>query len=56
MDLVFSGEKDIFAIDKIVVRWDGKTNSGEKLPTGVYIYVTKAGDTVKKGKIVIYNE
>jgi hypothetical protein len=56
MDLVFSGEKDIFAIDKIVVRWDGKTNSGEKLPTGIYIYVTKAGDTVKKGKIVIYNE
>ena len=56
MDLVFSGEKDIFATDKVIVRWNGKTNNGEKLPTGIYIYVTKAGDTVKKGKIVIYNE
>lgn len=56
MDLVFSSEKNIFANDKIVVRWDGKKSNGEKLPTGIYIYVTKAGDTVKKGKLVIYNE
>lgn len=56
MDLVFSGEKNIFATDKIVVRWDGKTANGERLPTGVYVYVTKSGDTVKKGKLVIYNE
>ncbi|MCZ7602207.1 MAG: hypothetical protein M5R37_05035 [Melioribacteraceae bacterium] len=56
MDLVFSDEKDIFATDKIVVRWDGKKSNGEKLPTGVYIYVTKSGDIIKKGKLVIYNE
>ncbi len=56
MDLVFSSEKDIFATDKIVVRWNGKNDAGEKLPTGIYIYVTKAGDTVKKGKLVIYND
>lgn len=56
MDLVFSDEKNIFATDKIVVRWDGKKSNGNKLPTGIYIYVTKGGDTIKKGKIVIYNE
>ncbi len=56
MDLVFSAEKNIFATDKIVLRWDGKTDSGKKLPTGIYIYITKAGDTIKKGKLVIYNE
>lgn len=56
MNLVFSGEKNIFASDKIVVRWDGKSLTGEKLPTGVYIYVTKSGNTVKKGKLVIYND
>lgn len=56
MDLVFSAEKNIFATDKIVLRWDGKTEDGKKLPTGIYIYITKAGDTIKKGKLVIYNE
>ncbi len=56
MDLVYSGPAQIFANDKIVVQWDGKDSDGKNLPGGVYIYVTKAGDSVKKGKIVIFNE
>ena len=29
---------------------------GEKLASGVYIYVIKKGDDVVKGKVVIFNE
>jgi len=56
MELVFSGKAEILANDKITVKWNGMNLNNEKLPTGVYIYVTKSGDTVKKGKIVIYNK
>ncbi|MBU1096789.1 MAG: hypothetical protein KKB34_09940 [Bacteroidetes bacterium] len=56
MNLVYSSSKDIIAGEKIVVRWNGMDDSGHRLPTGIYIYVTKSGDKIKKGKIVIYNE
>ena len=56
MELVFSGKGEILANDKITVKWNAMNFNNAKLPTGVYIYVTKSGDTVKKGKIVIYNK
>jgi len=39
-----------------IVTWDAKTENGDKLPTGVYIYVFKNGDEVNKGKLVIFND
>ena len=56
MELVFSGKGEILANNKITVKWNAMNFNNEKLPTGVYIYITKSGDTVKKGKIVIYNK
>ena len=56
MRLVFSGSKRIVTTDKIVVGWDARDDRGSKLGTGIYIYVTKSGDNIKKGKFVIYND
>ncbi len=56
MNLVFSGSKRILATDKIAVGWDALDLRGGKLSTGVYFFITKSGDTVKKGKFVIYND
>jgi len=55
MDLIYSGKKTIFANDNIVVGWDGLDNSGRKLASGVYIYITQANNKIKKGKLVIFN-
>jgi len=55
MNLVYSGSEQIFSTEKIVVQWNGKDNSGKKLASGVYIYVTKANNKIKKGKLVILN-
>jgi len=56
MNLVYSTQKPIVAADQIVVIWNGRDNNNNKLSTGVYIYVVKSGDTVKKGKLVIQND
>lgn len=56
MKLIYSGEQKIFTSDKVVVRWDALDNEKRKLATGVYIYVVKSSDYIKKGKFVIYNE
>lgn len=56
MNLVYSNKLKINTLEKIVVYWDGKDNGGNELPTGVYIYVTKSGEEIKKGKILILNE
>jgi hypothetical protein len=55
MNLVFSDKIQIIMSDNIVVKWDGKDNYGNKLASGVYIYVTKANGKIKKGKFVIFN-
>ena len=56
MNLVYSAQKPIVATDQVVVIWNGRDNNNNKLGNGVYIYVTKSGDTVKKGKLVIQND
>lgn len=56
MNLVYSGQKRIVASEKISVAWDGLDNNNKKLPTGVYFYIVKCGDEIKKGKIVIQND
>ncbi len=52
--LLYHGEKAIIGSEKI--SWDGMDQDGKKLATGVYLYVTKSGDNIKKGKFVIYND
>ncbi|PKL83346.1 MAG: hypothetical protein CVV24_05350 [Ignavibacteriae bacterium HGW-Ignavibacteriae-3] len=56
MNLVYSGTKRIVATDKISVGWDARDSRGKKVATGIYLYVTKSGDKIKKGKFVIYND
>ena len=41
---------------KYVIVWNALDNQGKKLPTGVYIYVTKSGGNTTKGKLVIFDE
>jgi hypothetical protein len=58
MSLVYSIQKsaNILLNNTIGVSWDGLDNNGNKLASGVYIYVIKEGDEVVKGKVVIFNE
>ena len=56
MNLVYSSQKHIVSNNQVFIIWDGRDNNNSKLGTGVYIYVTKSGDTVKKGKLVIQND
>lgn len=57
MNLVFSGPlPSMPAGDFEVIKWDGMDTSGEKLPSGVYIYIAKSYQATKKGKLVIQNE
>lgn len=56
MNLVFSESLKVFVIDKAKVIWDAKDNSGSKLSTGIYYFVTNSNENIKKGKIVIIND
>ncbi len=56
MNLIYSGTHRIILSNKISVSWNALDNNGNRLASGVYIYVTKAGDKVRKGKIVIFNK
>ncbi len=53
MDLVYSGQQNIV---NNFVNWNALDNNNNKLPTGIYFYATRSGDSVNKGKIAIYNE
>jgi flagellar hook assembly protein FlgD len=55
MNLVYSGKSSIVTNDYITVKWDGRNNNGNKVASGVYVYVTKANGKIKKGKFVIFN-
>ncbi len=54
MNLVYSGLINI--VGNQIISWNCLDNNGMKLGTGVYIFVTKTGDTIKKGKFVIHND
>ena len=57
MNLVYSGTVNVFSNNgHSVVAWNARNSKNERLATGVYIYVTKAGDNVIKGKLVIFNQ
>jgi len=60
MELVYKFEKTITLITKnssnfFGITWNAMDDMGEKLASGVYIYVIKKGDDVTKGKIVLFN-
>jgi len=58
MNLVYSKQQTVGSPvnGKYVIVWNAMGNNGEKLPTGVYIYMTKSGGNITKGKLVIFNE
>ena len=57
MNLVYSTNEMIISYyGQKVVKWNGRNNNNEKLPSGVYLYITKCGNNISKGKLVIFNE
>jgi flagellar hook assembly protein FlgD len=57
MSLVYSTIQTIINYyGQKVVKWNGRKADNEKLPSGVYLYVTKCGNNISKGKLVIFNE
>jgi len=57
MNLIYSGSKLINrSNEKVTIPWDGLDNKGSQIPSGIYLFVTKSGDSIKKGKLVIYND
>jgi len=55
MKLVYSGHKQVIPFTgHKVIQWNGLDNNNSRLASGVYIYVTKSGDNVTKGKLVIF--
>jgi hypothetical protein len=57
MKSIYTSTKQInTGAGKIVLHWDGLDNSGNKLPTGIYIFVTDSEGSLTKGKIAILNE
>lgn len=57
MNLIYEGIRPIITPNgKFYVEWPVSDSGNNKLATGVYLYVTKSGDNIKKGKIVIFSE
>ncbi len=58
MNLVYSKQEMVSSPvnGKYVIVWNALDNKGEKLSTGVYIYITKSGGNTTKGKLVIFND
>ncbi len=56
MRLVYSNSQMPIDPNSMSVLWNPADLNGNKLPTGVYIYITKIADEISKGKFVIYND
>ncbi|MBN2571396.1 MAG: hypothetical protein JXA68_04655 [Ignavibacteriales bacterium] len=56
MNLIYSSELPIIQGEKLTVQWNGKDEQGNKLSSGIYIYIVKTKENQTKGKIVIFNE
>jgi len=58
MSLIFSESKTASSLlnNTVGVDWDGFDKDGNKLASGVYIYIIKRGEDILKGKFVIFNE
>ena len=55
MKLVYSGRMQVIPyFGHKVIQWKVLDNQNKKLASGVYIYVTKSGDNITKGKLVIF--
>lgn len=48
MNLIYNNSLPISVSGKMIVTWNGLDNNMNKLASGVYIYVTKANDKIKK--------
>ena len=57
MELVYKSNETINRLpgEHLGVMWDARDDRGEKLASGVYIYVIQKGDEITKGKVVIFN-
>ncbi len=57
LNLYYSATKNVVNINgRKFVMWNARQTNNDKLSSGIYIYVTKLGDEVLKGKLVIFNE
>lgn len=58
MQIMYGNQRNIQILpsDQRGVSWDGKDIGGNKLASGIYIYVIKKGSEVVTGKVVIFNE
>jgi hypothetical protein len=53
MNLIYSENLEILNAERAIVRWNGKSNSGNNVSSGIYIFVTESDGEIKKGKIAI---
>jgi len=56
MHLIYSKNHYVYNFNKTIVKWNARDESGNKLPSGVYIFTVKSNNLIKKGKMVIINE